>query len=71
MCGDKFLRYSTDSAQPEPLHLSDLESEDGLGAEFKLLMAPEGLVVGSTERALVAQQHGLAEGGQHQLLWDE
>lgn len=55
MCGDKFLRYSRDSSQPEPLQLSDLESEDGFGAKFKLLLAPGGLVVGSAERSLVAK----------------
>lgn len=54
MCGDKFLRYSTGSSQPAPMQLSDLDSEVGFGAKFQLLLAPEGLVVGSTEGALVA-----------------
>lgn len=70
MSGDKFLKHSS-TGKEQSLLLTELESEDGHSSKFDFLLTPEGLVVGSAERALVALQHGQAEGGQHQLIWGE
>ena len=71
MCGDKFLKYSS-SDKEQSLQLSELASaEGGYDSKFDFLLTEEGLVVGSNDGALVALQHGQAEGGQHQLIWGE
>ena len=70
MCGEKFLNHSS-TGKEHKLQLTELESEDGCSNEFEFLLTPRGLVVGAAERALVAVQHGQAEGGQHELLWEQ
>lgn len=68
--GDKYLHYSS-ASQSLMLSDADLESsEGGLSSKFQLLLSEDGLVLGgAAERGLVAQQHGLADGGQYQLIY--
>lgn len=70
MSGDKFLGQSA-AAGSGALELRDLQQEEGYNTKFKLLLAPDGLLIGSAEQKLAARQHGLVEAGQHQLIWDE
>lgn len=69
MCGEKYLRYQVqEHGQRQSLQLSEIDQDSSHSSKFQMLLTEKGLVVKSKKRPLLVQQHGMADGGQYQII---